>query len=90
MFEAADGVGGRVRSDIVDGFVLDRGFQVLLTAYPEAQAMLDYDALDLRSFSPATLVQLGDRRVRLGDPFREPKSIVESVRADALIDWLGV
>src|SRR5690606_20820942 len=36
VLEAADGVGGRVRTDIVDGFRLDRGFQVLLTAYPEA------------------------------------------------------
>ncbi len=58
VFEASDGIGGRVRTDLVDGFQLDRGFQVLFTAYPEAQRQLDYDALDLRSFEPGALVRL--------------------------------
>lgn len=95
VLEASDGVGGRVRSDIVDGFILDRGFQVLLTAYPEAQAMLDYRALDLRSFRPGTLVQVGDKRVLLGDPFRDLRSIPSSLAAPvgsaidkARIGWL--
>ena len=43
ILEASDGVGGRVRTDIENGFRLDRGFQVLLTAYPEAQRYLDYE-----------------------------------------------
>ena len=47
VLEASDVVGGRVRTDEVDGLLLDRGFQVLLTAYPEAKAMLDCDALEL-------------------------------------------
>jgi phytoene dehydrogenase-like protein len=42
IVEAEDGIGGRVRTDEVDGFLLDRGFQVLLTAYPEAKRALDY------------------------------------------------
>ncbi len=42
VLEASDAVGGRVRTDRMDGFLLDRGFQVLLTAYPEAQQTLDY------------------------------------------------
>ncbi len=50
ILEASDGVGGRVRTDKVDGFLLDRGFQIFLTSYPEARAMLDYSALDLRPF----------------------------------------
>ncbi len=50
LYEAADDVGGRVRTDEVDGFLLDRGFQVLLTAYPEAQRVLDYDTLELQPF----------------------------------------
>jgi phytoene dehydrogenase-like protein len=37
LLEASDRVGGRVRTDEVDGYLLDRGFQVFLTAYPEAQ-----------------------------------------------------
>ena len=52
IMEASDGIGGRVRTDEEQGFLLDRGFQVLLTAYPEAQRTLDYPALDLRKFSP--------------------------------------
>jgi phytoene dehydrogenase-like protein len=52
VVEASDGVGGRVRTDVVDGFRLDRGFQLLNPAYPEAQALLDLDALDLQPFTP--------------------------------------
>lgn len=48
---------GRVATDIVEGYRLDRGFQVLLTAYPEARRLLDYEALDLRRFYPGALVR---------------------------------
>lgn len=72
LLEAADAPGGRVRTDIVDGFKLDRGFQVLLTAYPEAQRQLDLDALRLRSFQPGALVFHGGRFHRFADPFRAP------------------
>ena len=48
VLEASDGVGGRVRTDTVDGFRLDRGFQVFFTAYPEARRVLGYRALKLR------------------------------------------
>lgn len=50
ILEASDGVGGRVRTDVVDGFLLDRGFQIFLTSYQEAQSVLDYSALDLKPF----------------------------------------
>ena len=50
VLEAADGVGGRVRTDALGGFQLDRGFQIFLTSYPEARAALDYAALELRPF----------------------------------------
>ena len=72
IFEASDGVGGRVRTDEVDGFRLDRGFQVLLTAYPETQAALDYRALDLRPFYEGALIRTGGQFHRLADPFRRP------------------
>ena len=52
VLEADDAVGGRVRTQRQDGFLIDRGFQVLLTAYPEAQAVFDYDALRLGAFAP--------------------------------------
>src|SRR3954453_9036996 len=72
VLEAADAVGGRVRTDVVDGFRLDRGFQVLLTAYPEAQRVLDYGPLDLRKFARGALVCCGGRFHRLADPRRDP------------------
>jgi phytoene dehydrogenase-like protein len=54
ILESSDGVGGRARTDKVDGFLLDRGFQIFLTSYQEAQAALDYDALDLKPFYAGT------------------------------------
>lgn len=53
LLERQDQVGGRVRTDQIDGFQLDRGFQVLQTAYPAAQRAFDYEALDLRPFPAA-------------------------------------
>jgi phytoene dehydrogenase-like protein len=70
--EAADRVGGRVATDVCDGYRLDRGFQVLLTAYPEARRLLDYAALDLRRFYPGALVRHGGKWHRVADPFRHP------------------
>lgn len=72
MLEASDGVGGRVRTDKVEGFLLDRGFQVLLTAYPEARKVLDYDALNLRPFYPGALIRYKGRSHRFADPWRHP------------------
>ena len=72
LLEASDDVGGRVRTDAVDGFLLDRGFQVLLTAYPECRRQLDYAALDLRAFYPGARVRLGSRFHTVADPWRKP------------------
>jgi phytoene dehydrogenase-like protein len=77
--EAADRVGGRVATDVVEGFRLDRGFQVLLTAYPEAQRLLDYKALDLRTFYSGALVRKDGRWHRMADPFRHPLDSVNGV-----------
>jgi len=72
VHEAGDRVGGRVRTDVVDGMLLDRGFQVHNTGYPEARRVLDHDALLLRRFVPGALVRVGDRLHRVGDPRRVP------------------
>lgn len=72
LLEASDVIGGRVRTDDVDGFLLDRGFQVLLTAYPEARDLLDYGSLDLHSFYSGALVRFGGKFVRVTDPWRDP------------------
>lgn len=79
VLEASDGVGGRVRSDTVDGFVLERGFQVLLTAYPAARRQLDYDRLDLRVFDPGVLISQAARRHTLSDPLRDTAALLPSL-----------
>lgn len=81
VLESSDGPGGRVRTDLVDGHRLDRGFQILLSAYPEAQSLLDYAALDIRPFSPGALVRLEKGFHRIGDPLREPARLLDTVRA---------
>ena len=75
VVDAADEVGGRVRTDLVDGYRLERGFQVLLTAYPELHAQFDLAALDLRPFDPGALVWDGRRLSVLGDPIRRPRTL---------------
>ena len=81
VLEASDGVGGRVRTDVVDGFQLDRGFQILLTAYPEVQQRLDLDALDLRQFSPGSVVRTTKGNYAVGDPLRRPSQILPTLVA---------
>lgn len=81
VLEASDGAGGRVRSDSVDGFVLDRGFQVLLTGYPELHRHLDLRALDLRTFEPGALVWRQGKGTVVGDPFRRPRTLLSTATA---------
>jgi phytoene dehydrogenase-like protein len=81
VLEAGDGVGGRVRTDVVDGYRLDRGFQILLTAYPEVAASLDVVALDLRVFDPGSLVWTGGGFDRVADPLRDPRAILSTLTA---------
>ena len=72
LLEASDRVGGRVRTDVQDGYLLDAGFAVLLTAYPEAKRVLDYSALKLGTFYHGSLVRYGGSFHRLADPLRHP------------------
>jgi phytoene dehydrogenase-like protein len=78
VLEAQDDVGGRVRTDLVDGFQLDRGFQVLQTAYPEAAAQLDYDSLRLHSFAPGALIHTRGRMIEMSDPWRRPAKLLST------------
>ncbi|MBY5162428.1 NAD(P)/FAD-dependent oxidoreductase [Salsipaludibacter albus] len=90
VLEAGDAVGGRVRTDEVDGFRLDRGFQVLLTGYPELQSDIDLDALDLRTFSPGVTVWRDGRFRRLADPTREPRSALAALGVATPLDALAL
>mgnify|MGYP000227024870 CR=1 FL=1 len=79
LFEAREDVGGRVRTRTVDGFTLDRGFQVLFGAYPAVKRELDLDALDLRRFDPGAVIARPGERSTLADPLRSPGDAVESL-----------
>jgi phytoene dehydrogenase-like protein len=81
LLEAQDRIGGRIQTDRVEGFLCDRGFQILLTAYPEAARLLDYEALDLCPFYPGALVWLDGAFHRVADPFRRPLDALRSVRS---------
>lgn len=81
IFESSDRVGGRVATDRQDGFLLDRGFQVFLTSYPEAQSVLDYDALELAPFASGALVHYGGKHRRLVDAWRQPLRALWALRS---------
>jgi phytoene dehydrogenase-like protein len=72
VIEASDGVGGRVRTDAVDGYLLDRGFQILLTGYPDVARWVDLGTLDLRRFAPGARVWFEGSFHTVGDPLRRP------------------
>ena len=81
ILEAADAVGGRVRTDFQDGYSLDRGFQIFLTSYPEAERLLDYDALQLRAFRSGALIRQGQDFTAMANPFKEPSLVFKSLFA---------
>jgi protoporphyrinogen oxidase len=71
VIEATDRAGGRVKTDIVKGYQLDHGFQVLLTAYPAAQKYLDFEALDLQQFLPGASIFKNSKQKIIGDPIKD-------------------
>lgn len=72
VLEKDDSIGGRIRTDALDGFQLDRGFQILLPGYEEAQEALDFHELDLRYFTPGVRILLNNRWEELRDPLDAP------------------
>lgn len=81
VVEAGDEVGGRVRTDVVDGFRLDRGFQLYNPSYPEGRRVLDHEALDLHAFVAGARINLGSRTYRIADPRRQPSWLWDSMTA---------
>lgn len=71
VIDSADRAGGRIKTDIVKGYQLDHGFQVLLTAYPAAQKYLDFEALDLQEFLPGAAIFKDRKQKIIGDPMKD-------------------
>ncbi|MFN0181651.1 MAG: NAD(P)/FAD-dependent oxidoreductase [Gemmatimonadales bacterium] len=82
LLEGADRPGGRVATDRIAGFQLDRGFQVLLTAYPEARRQLDYPALDLHSFRNGARIHVGGKVRSVVDPRAHPFQAIRDLSWD--------
>lgn len=82
LLEASNAVGGRVRTDVVDGFLLDRGFQVFLPAYPEAKRVLDYEALDLRPLYRGADIFVKNRFHRMADPLAHPLTALQNLSSE--------
>ncbi|MFJ6636510.1 NAD(P)/FAD-dependent oxidoreductase [Streptomyces sp. NPDC091376] len=72
LLEESDGAGGRMRTDRRSGFLLDRGFQVFNTSYPQVRRRLNLRSLRLRPFTPGIIAHTPTGPVRLADPTRRP------------------
>ena len=82
LLEASDRVGGRVKTDVINGYQLDHGFQVLLTAYPAAQKYLDYDSLELQNFLPGASIFKNGKQEVIGDPLRDATLLFSTLFAN--------
>ena len=81
ILEADRRIGGRLKTDQVDGFLLDHGFQVLQTAYPEARRNLDYDRLELKPFAPGAIIRTKDKFYTVADPRHRPQKLWSTATA---------
>lgn len=81
VLEADQRIGGRMKTDVVDGFLLNHGFQVLQTAYPEARRQLDYRRLELKPFAPGAIIRVAGKFQRVSDPKRRPQDLWSSLTA---------
>ncbi len=80
IFEASDEAGGKLKTDFIDGFQLDHGFQVLLTAYPETKKILDYDKLQLQRFAKGSLISKQNKKI----PFYDPENGMSALMQTAI------
>ena len=79
VLEATERVGGRIKTDIIDGYQLDHGFQVILTAYPAVIKYLDYKALELQIFLPGASIFKAHRQSIIGDPLRDISLLISTL-----------
>jgi len=72
VIESSDRAGGRVASDVIDGFICDRGFQLINAQYPALQELNVISEFDFIEAPRVIEVSLGDRRHVIGDPRQVP------------------
>ena len=71
LLEADDQVGGRVQTDQIGGFNLERGFQVLIDTYEKAKELLDFESLNLHKFQPGARIYDERGSFSIADPMRK-------------------
>lgn len=81
ILEADDRIGGRLKTDRLDGFILNHGFQVLQTAYSEARRVLDYSRLALKPFAPGAIIRIDGKFHKIADPRRHPRDLWRTLSA---------
>ena len=81
LLEGQDRIGGRLKTERIDGFTLNHGFQVLQTAYSEAQRLLDYKRLKLHRFAPGAIIRIAGNFFRVSDPIRRPSDLWSTLKA---------
>lgn len=88
LIERSDALGGRVRTDHVDGFLLDRGFQVLLDSYPELKRFRVTRSLELRAFSSGALCHTEEASYRVVNPLRHPIEFMRGITSTPVVTYL--
>jgi protoporphyrinogen oxidase len=81
ILEASNEIGGRVKTNDLNGLPIDHGFQVLLTEYPEAKHYLDYTKLDLIQFLPGSVIFKNGKMEKIGDPLRDTSFLWSTISA---------
>ncbi|NJN33509.1 MAG: FAD-dependent oxidoreductase [Saprospiraceae bacterium] len=81
ILEASDAVGGRVRTDLVNGFQMDRGFQVLLTSYSEANKLLNFNALNFKKIPSGARIREGNRFFMMPNPLKKWLTLPQALSA---------
>jgi phytoene dehydrogenase-like protein len=80
LLESSDQVGGRMKTDIhPEGFLLDHGFHIFLTAYPASQEIMDYEALKLKTFVNGAMIRMKNGFTKVTDPLRHPEEVFSSL-----------
>lgn len=79
IYEASGEVGGRIKTDLIEDYQLDHGFQVLLNAYPKAKHYLDYNALDLQEIKPGAVIFSDGKISTIGDPLRDSSLLMPTI-----------
>ena len=87
ILERENHSGGRVHSDIVDGYILNRGFQVLQTGYPETKRLLDYKKLELCNLDPEVWIMNNNKIKKLYDPIQNPSSLLKAAFSNVGTFW---